>query len=155
MQRSMFNASNGLRTPARSRAINVLYFQSTTNSRGEGRYPSSKAKCVGRYVASKAKSVAIYGFKSQRYGSSEFAAGSSPLAAAVRGLQLSTVRLQVPSNPARVGAKSMRINSSRTLLPTATIYVQCLQGITNSGAFPRDQFQPPNPQKLRRSRLDG
>ena len=33
----------------------------------------------------------------------------------------------------------MRIKRSRTLFPNATIYVQCLQWITNSGAFPRDQ----------------
>jgi len=36
-RRPMFNACNELRTPARSRAINVLSFQSITNSGGRGR----------------------------------------------------------------------------------------------------------------------
>ena len=50
--------------------------------------------------------------------------GTPELAAPIRSFQLSTVHLQVPSNPARIGAKSMRIKRSRTLLPPATIYVQ-------------------------------
>ena len=37
----------------------------------------------------------------------------------------------------------------------ATIYAQCVQWLTNSGALPRAHFQPPSPQKPRRSRLDG
>ena len=80
---------------------------------------------------------------------------SSPPQFGAFNFQLSTLDLGVPTTPARVRANSMRIKRSRTLFPTATIYVQCLQWITNCGAFPRDQFEAPSPEKPRLSRLDG